>query len=45
VRRSAPSRRAWQCSRIDDGGKLDFVRKFDFDVGDRTMLWMGMVPL
>ncbi len=31
--------------RIDDGGKLDFVRKYDVDVGDRTMFWMGMVPL
>ena len=31
--------------RIDDGGKLDFVRKYDVDVGSRTMFWMGMVPL
>lgn len=31
--------------RIDEGGKLDFVRKYDVDVGDRTMFWMGMVPL
>jgi len=31
--------------RIDDNGKLDFVRKYDVDVGDRTMFWMGMVPL
>jgi 6-phosphogluconolactonase (cycloisomerase 2 family) len=31
--------------RIDQGGKLDFVRKYDVDVGDRTMFWMGMVPL
>jgi 6-phosphogluconolactonase (cycloisomerase 2 family) len=31
--------------RIDDGGKLDFVRKYEVDVGDRTMFWMGMVPL
>jgi hypothetical protein len=30
--------------RIDDGGKLDFVRKCDVDVGSRTMFWMGMVP-
>jgi 6-phosphogluconolactonase (cycloisomerase 2 family) len=30
--------------RIDDGGKLDFVRKYDVDVGNRTMFWMGMVP-
>ena len=31
--------------RIDDGGKLDFVRKYDVDVGDLTlMFWMGMVP-
>ena len=31
--------------RIDDGGKLDFVRKYDVDVGSRTMFWMGMIPL
>jgi 6-phosphogluconolactonase len=31
--------------RIDAGGKLDFVRKYDVDVGDRTMFWMGMVQL
>jgi 6-phosphogluconolactonase (cycloisomerase 2 family) len=31
--------------RIDDSGKLDFVRKYDVDVGDRTMFWMGMVRL
>ena len=29
--------------RIDDDGKLDFVRKYDVDVGDKTMFWMGMV--
>ena len=29
--------------RIDGDGKLDFVRKYDVDVGDRTMFWMGMV--
>ena len=31
--------------RIDDDGRLDFVRKYDVDVGDRTMFWMGMVRL
>jgi 6-phosphogluconolactonase (cycloisomerase 2 family) len=31
--------------RIDDRGKLDFVRKYDVDLGGRTMFWMGMVPL
>jgi 6-phosphogluconolactonase len=31
--------------RIDDSGKLDFVREYDVDVGDRTMFWMGMVQL
>jgi 6-phosphogluconolactonase (cycloisomerase 2 family) len=31
--------------RIDESGKLDFVRKYDVDVGDRTMFWMGMVQL
>ena len=28
--------------RIADDGKLDFVRKYDVEVGDRTMWWMGM---
>ena len=31
--------------RIGDDGKLDFVRKYDVDVGDRQMFWMGMVGL
>jgi 6-phosphogluconolactonase (cycloisomerase 2 family) len=31
--------------RINDDGKLDFVRKYDVDVGDKTMFWMGMVRL
>jgi hypothetical protein len=31
--------------RIDNSGKLDFVRKYDVDVGNRTMFWMGMVQL
>ncbi|MBO0739619.1 MAG: beta-propeller fold lactonase family protein, partial [Alphaproteobacteria bacterium] len=31
--------------RINDHGTLDFVRKYDVDVGDKTMFWMGMVPL
>lgn len=31
--------------RIADTGKLDFVRKYDVDVGDRTMWWMGMAAL
>jgi 6-phosphogluconolactonase len=31
--------------RIDADGKLDFVRKYDVEVGDRTMFWMGMVGL
>ena len=30
--------------RIGDG-TLTFVRKYDIDVGDKTMFWMGMVPL
>jgi 6-phosphogluconolactonase len=30
--------------RIGDDGKLTFVRKYDIDVGDKTMFWMGMVP-
>jgi 6-phosphogluconolactonase (cycloisomerase 2 family) len=31
--------------RIGVSGKLDFVRKYDVDVGDRTMWWMGIVAL
>jgi len=31
--------------RIDASGKLDFVRKYDVDVGNRTLFWMGMVSL
>ncbi len=31
--------------RIGDDGKLTYMRKYDIDVGDRTMFWMGMVPL
>jgi len=31
--------------RIGNDGKLTFVRKYDVDVGDKTMFWMGMVPL
>ena len=31
--------------RIGDDGKLTFVRKYDVDVGDKMMFWMGMVPL
>jgi 6-phosphogluconolactonase len=30
--------------RIGSDGKLDFVRKYDVEVGDRQMFWMGMVP-
>jgi len=31
--------------RIGADGRLDFVRKYDVEVGDRTMWWMGMVAL
>ncbi len=31
--------------RIGPDGKLDFVRKYDVDTGDKIMFWMGMVPL
>jgi hypothetical protein len=31
--------------RIGGDGKLAFTRKYDIDVGDKTMFWMGMVPL
>ena len=29
--------------RIGDDGRLDFVRKYDVEVGQRTMFWMGMI--
>jgi len=28
-----------------DDGQLTFMRKYDIDVGDKTMFWMGMVLL
>jgi 6-phosphogluconolactonase len=31
--------------RIGDDGKLDFVHKYDVEVGHRQMFWMGMVGL
>jgi 6-phosphogluconolactonase len=31
--------------RVGDDGRLDFVRKYDVDVGNHTMFWMGMVQL
>jgi len=31
--------------RIGNDGKLTFVRKYDVDVGGKTMFWMGMVQL
>jgi hypothetical protein len=31
--------------RIGADGKLTFVRKYDIDVGGKTMFWMGMVQL
>jgi 6-phosphogluconolactonase (cycloisomerase 2 family) len=31
--------------RIGDDGRLDFVRKYDVETGDRQMFWMGMVGL
>ena len=29
--------------RIGADGRLEFARRYDIDVGDRTMFWMGMV--
>lgn len=31
--------------RIDGDGRLTYTRTCDIDVGDRTMWWMGLVPL
>ncbi len=29
--------------RIGDDGRLDFVRKYDVEIGQRQMFWMGMI--
>jgi 6-phosphogluconolactonase len=31
--------------RMGDDGKLDFVRKYDIDVGPFTQWWTGMIAL
>jgi 6-phosphogluconolactonase (cycloisomerase 2 family) len=31
--------------KVDDGGKLAFVRKYDLDTGKRTQWWSGMITL
>jgi 6-phosphogluconolactonase len=31
--------------RIQSNGRLEFARKYDVDVGERTMWWMGMAAL
>jgi len=31
--------------RIGADGKLDYVRKYDIDVGKFTQWWSGMIPL
>jgi hypothetical protein len=31
--------------RIGHDGRLDFVRKYDVDVDNHTMFWMGMVQI
>jgi 6-phosphogluconolactonase len=31
--------------RIGEDGRLDFVRKYDVETGDKQMFWMGMVGL
>jgi 6-phosphogluconolactonase len=31
--------------RIGEDGRLDFLRKYDVETGDRQMFWMGMVAL
>jgi 6-phosphogluconolactonase len=31
--------------KVDGDGKLDFVRKYDLDVGKLTQWWSGMIPL
>ena len=31
--------------RVGDGGRLDYVRKYDVEAGGATLFWMGMVGL
>lgn len=31
--------------RVHGDGKLEFVRKYDLNVGNRNLFWMGIVPL
>jgi 6-phosphogluconolactonase len=31
--------------RVGDDGKLDYVRKYDIDVGSESLFWMGIVAL
>ena len=31
--------------RVSNDGKLDFVRKYDLNVGNRNMFWMGIISL
>lgn len=31
--------------RVHGDGKLEFVRKYDLNVGNRNLFWMGLVPL
>ena len=38
-------RRLHEGEEMADDGELTLVRKYDVDVGDKTMFWMGMVPL
>jgi 6-phosphogluconolactonase len=48
VREGATVRQVPACLslfRIGNDGKLAFVRKYDVDVGNTTMFWMGMVQL
>jgi 6-phosphogluconolactonase len=48
VREGATVRQVPACLsvfRIGSDGKLAFVRKYDVDVGNQTMFWMGMVQL
>ena len=48
VRDGATVRKVPACMsvfRIEADGKLDYVRKYDVDVGSNTMFWMGMVKL
>jgi hypothetical protein len=41
----ASARRYEFLAQYSDGNRVGSVTDYDVDVGDKTMFWMGMVPL